>query len=149
MKGTAMNSNSEIKEAVRQKYAEIARGEPASEQAASSCCGSSGCDPAGVVNMAPKYDDAARAAIPDGADLGLGCGTPAAFAGLKEGMTVLDLGSGAGIDCFIASNYVGSNGKVIGVDMTDAMIRRANENKEKVNAKNVEFRLGEIESLPV
>ena len=144
-----MNTSSEIKEAVRQKYAEIARGEQSSEKGTSSCCGSGGCEPAGLVNMALSYDDAERAAIPDGADLGLGCGTPTAFADLKEGMTVLDLGSGAGIDCFVASKYVGSTGRVIGIDMTEAMIRRANENKAKVDARNVEFRLGEIEALPV
>jgi arsenite methyltransferase len=144
-----MNTSSEIKKAVRQKYAEIARGEQSSEKSVSSCCGSGGCEPTGLVNMALSYDDAERAAIPDGADLGLGCGTPTAFADLKEGMTVLDLGSGAGIDCFVASKYVGSTGRVIGIDMTEAMIRRANENKAKVDARNVEFRLGEIEALPV
>ncbi|HEY6190703.1 MAG TPA: arsenite methyltransferase [Bacteroidota bacterium] len=144
-----MNTSTEIKDAVKQKYAEIARGEQAQGDAATSCCGSGGCEPEGLVNMALKYGDAARAAIPEGADLGLGCGTPTAFASFKQGMTVLDLGSGAGIDCFVASSYVGSTGKVIGVDMTEAMIRRANENKAKVNATNVEFRLGEIESLPV
>ena len=90
-----MNTNPEIKEAVKQKYAEIAQGEAAAEKAVSSCCGSGGCGSTEVVNMALSYDDAARAAIPDGADLGLGCGTPAAFADLKDGMTVLDLGSGA------------------------------------------------------
>jgi arsenite methyltransferase len=82
-------------------------------------------------------------------DYGLGCGTPTAFANINEGMTVLDLGSGAGIDCFIAAKYVGPKGKVIGVDMTEEMIMKANENKTKLNANNVEFRFGEIESLPV
>jgi SAM-dependent methyltransferase len=144
-----MNTNTEIKDAVRQRYGDIARGKAAPEKAVSSCCGGGGCEPVEFVNMALTYDDAARAAIPDGADLGLGCGTPAAFADLKEGMTVLDLGSGAGIDCFVASKYVGSTGRVIGVDMTEAMIRRANENKAKVDALNVDFRLGEIEALPV
>lgn len=144
-----MNTKSEIKKAVRQKYAEIARGDATAQKADSSCCGTGGCGGSGVVDMALKYDDAERAAIPDGADLGLGCGTPTAFADLKEGMTVLDLGSGAGIDCFVASKHVGPKGKVIGVDMTEAMIRKANENKSKADAGNVDFRLGEIESLPV
>jgi len=150
MKGHSMNSNTEIKEAVKDKYSQIARGGVPTEKTVSSCCGSNGCsNDATDVSMAPAYTDAESAAIPDGADLGLGCGTPTAFADLAEGMTVLDLGSGAGIDCFIASKAVGRNGKVIGVDMTDAMIQRANENKKKVHTANVEFRLGEIESLPV
>jgi SAM-dependent methyltransferase len=92
-------------------------------------------------------DDLAR--LPEGADLGLGCGVPTAFADLNEGFTVLDLGSGAGIDVFIASRYVGQTGKVIGVDMTEAMIEKAKANARKINATNVEFRLGEIEALPV
>jgi SAM-dependent methyltransferase len=88
-------------------------------------------------------------AVPDGANLGLGCGNPTALAGLKFGETVLDLGSGAGFDCFLAANKVGENGKVIGVDMTPEMIQKAKENTVKNNYKNVEFRLGEIENLPV
>jgi ubiquinone/menaquinone biosynthesis C-methylase UbiE len=87
--------------------------------------------------------------IQETADLGLGCGTPAAFADLKPGMTVLDLGSGAGIDVFIAARQVGPSGRVIGVDMTKEMIIRARENKIKLGATNTEFRLGEIENLPV
>ena len=149
MKGTPMNTNSEIKDAVKEKYSQIAKGELTVEKAISSCCGSGECGGSAVVAMALKYEDAERASIPDGADLGLGCGTPTAFADLMEGMTVLDLGSGAGIDCFIASKHVGTTGKVIGVDMTEAMIAKANENKEKVSMENVEFRLGEIESLPI
>src|SRR6266705_2969202 len=133
--------DTKIKEAVKEKYGQIARGNDRG-----SCCGTSGCGGETMVNMSMNYEDPG---IPEGADLGLGCGTPTAFAGLQEGMTVLDLGSGAGIDCFIASKQVGETGKVIGVDMTEAMVQRANENKKKVNAENVEFRLGEIESLPV
>ncbi|MCL4509820.1 MAG: arsenite methyltransferase [Bacteroidetes bacterium] len=141
-----MKTGDKIKEEVKEKYSEVAKGNlKAIKSISGSCCGGDKV----VVDMALKYGDADRDAIPDGADLGLGCGTPTAFADIKEGMTVLDLGSGAGIDCFIASKYVGSAGKVIGVDMTEAMIRKANENKAKVNAANVEFRLGEIESLPV
>ncbi|MFX0030228.1 MAG: arsenite methyltransferase [Candidatus Hermodarchaeota archaeon] len=87
--------------------------------------------------------------IPDGANLALGCGNPTAHASIKEGETVLDLGSGGGLDCFIAANKVGKTGKVIGVDMTPAMLSRARENAVKGNYDNVEFRLGEIENLPV
>ncbi|MBU1299091.1 MAG: arsenite methyltransferase [Bacteroidetes bacterium] len=144
-----MDTNNKIKENVKQKYGQIAKGELKLEIALSSCCCSAGTGTRVVVDMSAKYSDNDKAAIPEGADLGLGCGTPAAFADLEEGMAVLDLGSGAGIDCFVASKYVGSSGKVIGVDMTEEMIRKANENKLKVNASNVEFRYGEIEALPV
>jgi len=88
-------------------------------------------------------------AVPEGANLGLGCGNPVAIASLKEGETVLDLGSGGGFDCFLAANAVGPKGKVIGVDMTPEMIALARENAEKGGYENVEFRLGEIENLPV
>jgi arsenite methyltransferase len=151
-----MKTNSEIKEAVKEKYAQIVKGEIIQITPKSSCCGSgsknsnsSCCSGTDFVNMTLDYNDADRTAIPEGADLGLGCGTPTAFAEFKEGMTVLDLGSGAGIDCFIASKYVGPKGKVIGVDMTEVMVQKANENKAKVKAANVEFRLGDIENLPV
>jgi SAM-dependent methyltransferase len=141
-----MKTGTQIKEEVREKYAQIARGEIELIAPKSSCCGTA---ENAVVNISLKYDDADQAAVPEGADLGLGCGTPASFAEMKEGMTVLDLGSGAGIDCFVASRYVGETGRVIGVDMTEEMVRKANENKTKVKAANVEFRLGEIEALPV
>jgi len=88
-------------------------------------------------------------AVPEGANLGLGCGNPVALASLKQGETVLDLGSGAGFDCFLAASRVGPNGKVIGVDMTSEMLDKARENLRKGDYKNVEFRLGEIEHLPV
>lgn len=162
MKGITMNTNSEIKDAVKEKYSQIAKGElnlakvsakkmadKSNLRKDSSCCGGNDCGDSAVVDMSLKYEDAERASIPDGADLGLGCGTPTAFADLKKGMTVLDLGSGAGIDCFIASQHVGVTGRVIGIDMTEAMIAKANENKKKTNVQNVEFRLGEIEALPV
>jgi SAM-dependent methyltransferase len=87
--------------------------------------------------------------MPEGANLGLGCGNPVALASLKEGETVLDLGSGAGIDCFLAAKKVGEKGRVIGVDMTPEMIDRARENAKKGKYENIEFRLGEIENLPV
>jgi arsenite methyltransferase len=141
-----MDTEKSIKEDVKQKYGEIAKGELKLAVTPSSCCCSGG---KVVVDMSAQYADKDKVVIPDGADLGLGCGTPAAYADLTEGMTVLDLGSGAGIDCFVASKYVGKSGKVIGVDMTEEMIRKANENKAKVTVSNVEFRLGEIESLPV
>ena len=95
------------------------------------------------------YSDADLAAAPEGADLGLGCGNPNAIAALAAGETVLDLGSGGGFDCFLAARAVGPTGRVIGVDMTPEMISRARENARKVSAANVEFRLGEIEHLPV
>jgi arsenite methyltransferase len=148
----AMNKDDEIKKVVREKYSEVARDKTKVVQSccgpsASPCCG--GTKQQELINMSVKYNDADKASVPDGADLGLGCGTPVAFADVHEGMTVLDLGAGAGIDCFVASKYVGKTGRVIGVDMTEEMIRKANENKEKVCITNVEFRLGEIESLPV
>ena len=99
--------------------------------------------------MSLDYHPEDLSSIPDGADLGLGCGVPTAFADLKEGDTVLDLGSGAGIDVFIAARHVGFAGKAIGVDMTEAMVERAKMNAQKINATNVEFRLGEIDALPV
>ncbi len=142
-----MKNDSEIKEEIREKYAEIAKGNlNAIKTTRKSSCSSNTKE---VVATLSKYTGEDTAAIPDGIDLGLGCGTPTAFANLKEGMTVLDLGSGTGIDCFIAAKHVGANGKVIGVDMTEEMIKKANENKNRLNAANVEFRLGEIESLPV
>lgn len=144
-----MKSSTEIKNSVKEKYGQIAKGEIRVIAKKNACCCGGDSQDVSAINMAMEYADADRKAIPEGADLGLGCGTPVAFADMKEGMTVLDLGSGAGIDCFVASRYVGKTGKVIGVDMTDEMVRKANENKAKVNVTNVDFRLGEIESLPV
>src|SRR5690606_2122647 len=95
------------------------------------------------------YNADQMGAVPEGADLGLGCGNPTAIASLEPGQTVLDLGAGGGFDCFIAAHQVGPTGKVIGVDMTPDMVTLARNNARKVNAKNVEFRLGEIEHLPV
>lgn len=100
-------------------------------------------------SLALGYTESDLAAVPEGADLGLGCGNPNAIAALKPGETVLDLGSGGGFDCFLAARAVGPTGRVIGVDMTAEMIARARDNARKVEAKNVEFRLGEIEHLPV
>jgi len=95
------------------------------------------------------YAEEELRSVPEDSNLGLGCGNPVAFASLKEGETVLDLGSGAGLDCFLAANKVGEKGRVIGVDMTPEMIDKARENARKGRYKNVEFRLGEIENLPV
>jgi ubiquinone/menaquinone biosynthesis C-methylase UbiE len=95
------------------------------------------------------YSEEELSSVPKGANLGLGCGNPVALASLKKGQTVLDLGSGGGFDCFLAANRVGKNGKVIGVDMTPEMLDKARENARKAKYENVEFRLGEIENLPV
>jgi len=128
---------------VREKYGAVAEG----GSCGCGCCGAEANDEAALAALG--YTAEQRAAIPEGADLGLGCGNPIAHAELKPGETVLDLGSGGGIDCFLAAREVGATGRVIGVDMTPAMLERARANRAKVNAANVEFRLGEIEHLPV
>lgn len=135
-----------IKKAVEEKYAAIARGD------VKSCCGTSasaGADCTNISAMARPYDSGALAELPEGANLGLGCGDPTANADLAPGQTVLDLGSGAGVDCFLAARKVGPEGHVIGVDMTDAMLERARENARRGGYANVEFRKGEIENMPV
>ncbi|MGE5800087.1 MAG: arsenite methyltransferase, partial [Syntrophaceae bacterium] len=136
----------DIKSVVREKYGNIAA-------ASGSCCRSVSCcsGPAVITEIGKKigYDEADLSAAPEGANLGLGCGNPIALASLKEGETVLDLGSGAGFDCFLAAGRVGPTGKVIGVDMAPEMIERARENARKDGVENVEFRLGDIEHLPV
>lgn len=134
-----------IKKSVRERYGRIAK-KPADDSEYSSCgcsCGS------GSLESMIGYSEEEISSIPEDAMLGLGCGNPVAIASLREGETVLDLGSGAGIDCFLAANRVGKRGKVIGVDMTPEMILRARENARKGDYPNVEFRLGEIEHLPV
>ncbi|MEX2466491.1 MAG: arsenite methyltransferase [Gemmatimonadota bacterium] len=135
----------EITRTVRERYARAAGGE-------ADCCGSSCCGGEGgtsAVSRAIGYSEADLAELPDGADLGLGCGNPTAIAALVPGEVVLDLGSGAGIDCFLASRQVGPTGRVIGVDMTPEMLERARANADRGGFDNVEFRLGEIEALPV
>lgn len=114
-----------------------------------SCCGDTAERTAEEISQAIGYSDADLAGIPEEANLGLGCGNPTAIASLAEGQVVLDLGSGAGIDCFLAAKQVGPTGKVIGVDMTPEMLERARANADKSDFDNVEFRLGEIEALPV
>ena len=135
----------EIKKVVREGYAQIARQQ-------SSCCGPAstcGSDYAETASKQIGYSDEELGAVPEGANLGLGCGNPVALASLKEGEVVVDLGSGAGFDCFLAAQRVGPGGKVIGVDMTPEMIDKARANARKGELENVEFRLGEIENLPV
>ncbi|MFX1346521.1 MAG: arsenite methyltransferase [Promethearchaeota archaeon] len=160
-----------IRKIVRERYAKIAESSKGysccsptttPEISASSCCNpsttsetnsSSSC--CGDVILSPNYSskigytEEEQKSVPQGSDLGLGCGNPTAFASIKEGETVVDLGSGAGFDCFLAANKVGNMGKVIGVDMTPQMIDTSRENAYKGNYENVEFRLGEIENLPI
>ena len=132
---------------VREKYGAIAAGQPAAD-CCSVPCGCNGGD-AEPVLAAIGYTAEQSAAIPEGANLGLGCGNPTALAEIRPGEAVLDLGSGAGIDCFLAARAVGPEGRVIGVDMTPAMIDRARQSATQGDYSNVEFRLGEIEHLPV
>jgi SAM-dependent methyltransferase len=132
----------DVRAVVREHYGSIARG--STTGCAPACCGS-----VGTAATALGYAIDQTEGVPDGADLGLGCGNPTAIASLREGETVLDLGAGGGFDCFIAAHQVGPSGRVIGVDMTADMVHRARANARKVNATNVEFRLGEIEHLPV
>jgi len=136
----------EIKKVVREGYAKIAMRENSCCGPLSSCCGSS--DVTQDLSKKIGYGDEELNAVPEGANLGLGCGNPVALASLKEGDVVLDLGSGAGMDCFLAAHKVGKRGKVIGVDMTPEMIDKARENLNMGNYDNVEFRLGEIENIP-
>jgi arsenite methyltransferase len=142
----------EIRQSVRENYGKIAKESgscctPKGKK--SSCCNTTNASSARDFSKSMGYSDEDLDNIPEGANLGLGCGNPLAIAALKEGETVLDLGSGAGFDCFLAANRVGAKGKVIGVDMTAEMLDKARENARKNNYANVEFRLGEIEALPV
>ncbi len=135
----------QVRDTVRAHYAQVA-------QAATSCCAPGAApakDSADVVSAQLGYSAEELEAAPEGANLGLGCGNPQSIAQLKEGETVIDLGSGGGIDSFLAARQVGASGRVIGVDMTAEMISKARENAKTVSAQNVEFRLGEIEHLPV
>lgn len=134
----------EIKKVVRERYARAAKQE-------SSCCSVGCCGTAKPMEISKRigYTDEEMQAVPSGSNLGLGCGNPTALASIKVGETVLDLGSGAGFDCFLASKKVGPRGMVIGVDMTEEMLAQARANALKGGYKNVEFRQGEIEKLPV
>lgn len=135
-----------IRAAVRQAYGAVA-----TQDSQSGCCGSSAscCGPTGTSSRRLGYTDAELATVPEGADLGLGCGNPHAIAALRAGERVLDLGSGAGFDAFLAARQVGSTGSVIGVDMTAEMIQRARANATTIGLAQIDFRLGEIEHLPV
>ncbi|NIS74913.1 MAG: arsenite methyltransferase [Deltaproteobacteria bacterium] len=139
--------NEKIKKIIKEKYGKIAYEE-------SSCCTQASCygesaDLARDIGKKIGYSEEELKTIPEGANLGLGCGNPVALASLKEGETVLDLGSGAGFDCFLAARAVGPEGKVIGVDMTREMVEKAKDNARRSNVENVEFRAGDIEDLPV
>jgi arsenite methyltransferase len=140
-----MRTDQETKDLVRSKYAEIALQDKATN--ASSCCGAGGCSTE-VYNIMTDDYSKVEGYNPD-ADLGLGCGLPTEFAQIKPGHTVLDLGSGAGNDCFVARAATGPDGRVIGVDFTPEMIAKAKENARKLDYQNVEFRQGDIEALPL
>ncbi|HLK29980.1 MAG TPA: arsenite methyltransferase [Puia sp.] len=140
-----MQTSEQIKELVKQKYSEIAL--QSKEENQSSCCGS-GCCSTEVYNIMSDDYSTMEGYNPD-ADLGLGCGLPTQFAKIKKGNTVIDLGSGAGNDCFIARNETGEDGRVIGIDFTSAMIEKARANALKLGFANVEFRQGDIENIPV
>ena len=137
-----MNDQKDVKEIVKEKYAEIAV-----SSTRKCCCGSSNNKIVGYTIMKDDYNHL-EGYVPD-ADLGLGCGLPTEFAGIKKGDTVVDLGSGAGNDVFVARAIVGDEGKVVGIDFTNEMIIKANINLDKLGYKNVEFKLGEIEALPL
>jgi SAM-dependent methyltransferase len=137
----------DTKKIVRQGYAKVAMQGSSCCGPSSSCCGT----PDTAIDISKKigYTEEELRSTPDGANLGLGCGNPVAIASLKEGETVVDLGSGPGLDCFLAADRVGRTGKVIGIDMTPEMLEKARENAGKGRFENVEFRLGEIENLPI
>jgi len=138
----------DIRNQVRESYGAVAEAEEDCRcaPAPGGCCG--GADPEDA-SLAMGYSAEDVAGVPEGANMGLGCGNPQAIAGLKAGEVVLDLGSGGGFDCFLAAKKVGPSGRVLGVDMTPAMVSKARANAEKAGVENVEFRLGEIEALPV
>lgn len=136
-------SDDEVRGAVREAYAKVARSDGAGG-CAPGCCG-----PSKDASLALGYTPEDLASAPEGANMGLGCGNPQAIAALRAGETVLDLGSGGGFDCFLAAKQVGDAGHVIGVDMTPDMVTKSRANATRIGAKNVDFRLGEIERLPV
>src|SRR6188768_181922 len=140
-----METAEQVKDMVRQKYSEIALQDK--DTNAASCCGAGGCSTEVYNIMADDYTQL-EGYNPD-ADLGLGCGLPTQYAKIRKGVVVIDLGSGAGNDAFIARNETGETGKVIGIDFTPAMIERARANVEKLGYNNVEFRQGDIEKMPL
>lgn len=133
-------NQTEVKELVRDWYGDVAA-------RSAGCCGPT--TASRDISCSMGYSEADLASLPEGADLGLGCGNPQALAAMRAGEVVVDLGSGAGIDCFLAARQVGPTGRVIGIDMTHEMLTKARGNAERVGAANVEFRLGEIEHLPI
>ncbi len=139
-------SNDEIRQAVRRQYGRVAESDGAG--CGTACCAAPAVD-AGSLSQRIGYTAEELASVPQGANLGLGCGNPRAIAAIEPGETVLDLGSGAGFDCFLAARQVGATGRVIGVDMTAEMLSKARRNAEQGGYRNVEFRLGEIEHLPL
>jgi arsenite methyltransferase len=141
-----MNEES-IKKAVRESYGKVASGSQCCSAPITNCCGQ--VDLAKDISSKIGYSREEMEKVPEGSNLGLGCGNPTAMASLTRGEAVLDLGSGAGFDCFLAAEKVGPEGRVIGVDMTPEMLEKARKNLQKGNFPNVEFRLGEIENLPV
>lgn len=141
-----MDSEEKIKDVVRERYTKVAI---SNNQLNTSGCGCSGGNQNEILSKMVGYDDEDLNSVPENSNLGLGCGNPIALASLNEGEIIIDLGSGAGFDSFIASKKVGKTGKVIGVDMTPAMISKARENAKKGDYGNVEFRLGEIEHIPI
>lgn len=140
-----MNQSEKIKEMVKQRYSEIANQDKATN--AASCCGAGGCSTEVYNIMSEDYQQ--LEGYHSDADLGLGCGLPTKFAKIKKGDTVVDLGSGAGNDCFVARNETGEDGRVIGIDFTSKMIEKARFNATKLGFTNVEFRLGDIEKMPI
>jgi arsenite methyltransferase len=142
----------QIREMVRARYGSIASSNDSDSccgPAASSCCGPAPASPSDDKSLRMGYSETDLASVPEGANLGLGCGNPHAIAAMQPGEVVVDLGSGAGFDCFLAAQRVGPTGRAIGVDMTHEMLNKARENAAKVGASNVEFRLGELEHLPI
>jgi ubiquinone/menaquinone biosynthesis C-methylase UbiE len=141
--------DAQIKEMVRGRYGSIAAASEASccAPSPSSCCGPEVTSHDKARRMG--YSEAELAAVPEGANLGLGCGNPQAIVAMQPGEVVVDLGSGAGFDCFLAARQVGDAGQVIGVDMTHEMLKKARDNAAFIGARNVEFRLGELEHLPI
>lgn len=136
----------DIKKIVRDRYGRLAGGEEGCCDSMSPCCGSS---VPGSIAKRIGYRDEELGTLPEGANLGLGCGNPVSFSLLRPGQTVVDLGSGAGIDCFLAAKRVGEKGRVIGIDMTPEMVEKARENASRGRYENVEFKLGEIERMPL
>lgn len=142
-------AKNKIRESVMESYKEVALSDSSCGCSSSGCCSSSETEELFNISEALGYSKVEYINVPEGSNMGLGCGNPLTIASLKQGETVLDLGSGGGFDCFLSSKSVGETGKVIGVDMTPEMVSKARENAEKGGFTNTDFRLGEIEHLPV